>query len=198
MCACNACARCTHPTERSKTGGVCGDIGGIASPQEFNQKEEICQRGAHTHCIRRRRATHADRHTTRVRDMNISRVHALVHSSGSLLMKRGNIVGRHVQAGVRRNKQIMRSTLPTLITALNLFPSTTDSLLLPLLFIRQDRPSLARDFLLHRPSLISYSVNFCCRVTDCSVTLCVQLCYLEAHLLYEREKKKGSQSGAGL
>lgn len=68
-------------------------MGGIASLQEFNQKEKLCQR-VHAHTY-----TDAEQHThtqTNAQDMNISRVHALEHSSSSFLMKSGNIVERHV------------------------------------------------------------------------------------------------------
>lgn len=63
-------------------------MGGIASLQEFNQKEKLCQR-TQTLSSARTRGTNAQ-------DMNVSRVHALAHSSSSLLMKSGNIVERHV------------------------------------------------------------------------------------------------------
>ncbi|CAB1423531.1 unnamed protein product, partial [Pleuronectes platessa] len=55
--------------ERSETGGVRRNTGGIASPQEFNQKEEICQR-VHTPYTDTERRTQTD---TNAQDMNISR-----------------------------------------------------------------------------------------------------------------------------
>lgn len=64
-------------------------MGGIASLQEFNQKEKLCQ------CVHTHTHTDTEQHAqtdTNGQDITISQVHALVHSSSSLLMKRGNIV----------------------------------------------------------------------------------------------------------